>query len=353
MLALDKARFPRYKCCGGGITVRAARLAGIDVAGMAEDVIDGAVITFKGSHSFSGVSQSPIMYTIRRETFDKALVDRARTAGAEVVEGVEVLDVKQDTDGVDIITGGGTYRGRFAAGADGARGRAGRAMGRNNHDAAALCKTARICVSPEKLAAWRTKIGLDFGRVAGGYGWVFPKGDHLSVGIACPSERGRELKQAYGEYLGSLDLGPYDVVRQDVELLPVMAGHPELVRGRVLLLGDAAGLADPLTGEGIYNALLSAKMSAKALEKALREGPAALNDYSKDVGGTIVPEMKSALVFGRILTALPGRLLDLVKEDKRVWDACCRLMRGEMDYTTIRKRISSLGGLYRLITHRG
>jgi flavin-dependent dehydrogenase len=204
--------------------VKAAQLLGIDVNGIVDDVITGTNITFKGSHTFCGDSPVPVMYTLMRENFDHILVDRAQSAGADIREGVEALSIQPDTDTIDVTTGSGTFRGRFVVGADGATSRVAKAIGVNNRSASALCLTCRLQVSQADSNRWRSRIGIDIGRVKGGYGWVFPKTDHLSVGIACPAERAKGLKTIFREYLDSLQFERYDIIRREAALLPILTG---------------------------------------------------------------------------------------------------------------------------------
>jgi flavin-dependent dehydrogenase len=121
-----------------------------------------------------------------------------------------------------------------------------------------------------------------------------------------------------------------------------------VARGRAAVIGDAARLVDPLTREGIYNAVLSAHLAAAAIEGSLQRGEAGLEDYRHAVEEKIFPEMRIAGVFARVLTQLPQSLFRLLKQDTRVWRACCHLARGETDYAAIREGISGLGGLYNL-----
>lgn len=351
VLVLEKAELPRYKCCGGGITVKAAELIGIDVTDLVDDIISGAIITLKGNRPYYGDSTTPIMYTVMRENFDHALVKRAQSASAEILQGVEAHSVQINCENVEVSTTMGKFRGEFVAGADGAGSRVAKAMGIINHNTCILGLTCEVRVGREDMAKWRTRIGIDIGRVRGGYGWVFPKADHLSVGIACPADKAKKLRHIFGEYLDSLKFERHTVTSWASGLLPLLVGQPTLVCGRAILLGDAAGLADPLTGEGIFNAILSAQVGATAIEKALTDGQSALDEYSSTIAATIIPQMKDAFVFSKVLSRLPVRLFKVLNQDGRVWSACCRLLRGEMDYSTIKKRVSSLGGLYRLVSH--
>lgn len=350
VLLIERAKLPRYKCCGGGLTVKAAQLIGIDVSNFVDNVISSAIITLKGSHSYYGDSATPIMYTVARENFDHVLFTRAQSAGVDALQGVEALTIQLNNENVEVITNVGKFRGTFVVGADGTRSRVAKAIGISNHHACILGLTCQVRVSQGDLARWRTRIEIDIGRVRGGYGWVFPKSNHLSVGIACPVNKSKRLKHVFREYLDSLKLERRDITKWAAGLLPIFVGQPTLGRGRAILLGDAAGLADPLTGEGIYNAILSAQVSATVIEKALINGQSVLDDYNDTIAATIIPEMKEALMFSKVLSRLPVKLFRVLKQDNRVWTACCRLLRGEIDYSTIRKRINSLGGLYKLIS---
>jgi geranylgeranyl reductase family protein len=352
VLVLEKAKLPRYKCCGGGITVKTAGLMGIDVTDLVDDVIYGAVITLKGSNPFYGDSATPLMYTVMREKFDYVLAKRAESAGADILQGVEAQAVQINSNDVEVVTDVGKFRGAFVAGADGTRSRVARAMGISKHDIRILGLTCEVRVSQEDMARWRTRIGLDIGRVQGGYGWVFPKANHLSVGIACYIEKAKGLRHIFREYLDSLKFARHTILRWSAGMLPVLVGQPTVVQGRAILLGDAAGLADPLTGEGIYNAVLSAQAGATAIETALNDGKSALDDYSNAISATIIPEMKEAYVFSKVLRRLPVKLFKLLNQDSRLWRAYCRMIRGETDYSTIKNRISSLGGLYKLVLHK-
>jgi flavin-dependent dehydrogenase len=162
-------------------------------------------------------------------------------------------------------------------------------------------------------------------------------------------EKAKKLKHVFHDYLDSLELEQPVITKWSGGLLPVFSKQSIVSRDRALLLGDAAGLADPFSGEGIYNAILSAQLSAVTIEKALNDSKPVLDDYNNAIAETITPQMKVAYVFSKILSGIPSMLLKVINQDERVWKACCRMLRGEMDYVNIKNRVSSLGGLYDLI----
>ena len=143
------------------------------------------------------------------------------------------------------------------------------------------------------------------GRVPG-YAWVFPKSDHLSIGIACHRSKAKDLKRHYEEFLDSLNLGPHSIVQWRGALIPMCKGKVSAVRGRALLLGDAAGLADPLTGEGIYNAILSAHLAAPVIERSLQNNPGRLLEYQVALEKEILPDLKIANFISNIFFRLPS-----------------------------------------------
>jgi flavin-dependent dehydrogenase len=205
-------------------------------------------------------------------------------------------------------------------------------------------------VTKKELAKWKSRIGIDIGRIRGGYGWVFPKANHLSIGIAAPVERAKGLKNIYYEYLDSLKLGQRTILRWTASQLPICIGQPIVSQPRAILIGDAAGLADPLSGEGLYNAILSAKLGGNSIERAITNCDVTLNDYSDAVATKIVPQMKIAYIFSKVLSQLPKQLFGVLNKDERVWQTCSKMLRGEIDYVTIKNKVSNLGGLYSLVS---
>jgi flavin-dependent dehydrogenase len=214
-----------------------------------------------------------------------------------------------------------------------------------NHNCLVGVET-EVVVPDEDLAKWKSQIAIELGRIPAGYAWVFPKTDHLSIGIGCLANKAKDLKRCYWEFLDSLNFRHYTIARWDGSIIPICTGRAVVTRDRAVLLGDAAGLADPLTGEGIYNAILSAKLAAPAIEESLISGEVRLLDYRKSVEEKIVSEMRIAYVFSKVLAQLPHILFRLLKRDERIWRGCCHLLRGETDYSTMKNKIGPLGRLY-------
>ena len=123
---------------------------------------------------------------------------------------------------------------------------------------------------------------LDFGAVPDGYGWVFPKNGHLNVGLYSESQQQKITRSTLAEYIQKKLGTPkfYGVIGQYLGMGG--GGNPHSHR-RVLLVGDAAGLVDPLTGEGIYHAIVSGQAAARAVNSELTECGRAIETFQTEL----------------------------------------------------------------------
>jgi flavin-dependent dehydrogenase len=153
---------------------------------------------------------------------------------------------------------------RFVVAADGATGVTARRAGWTSSPRGVPSLEVEAPVSVTDFERLAGTARFDFGVVPAGYGWVFPKGRHLSIGLAA-TRRGVNVHLALARYLQTLGLGPLERVQKHGFLIPLAPRAGGVVRGRVLLAGDAAGLADPVTGEGISAAIESGTLAARAI----------------------------------------------------------------------------------------
>jgi geranylgeranyl reductase family protein len=348
---LEKEKLPRYKCCAGGLTIRAAKLLGQDISGAVEKVIMGAAFTLDNGKSYRRFDTAPIGYTVMRDRFDDFLVNQAEKDGVTVLQEHEVKGIKMDDEEVRVNTSRGEFHSKIIAGADGSSSTVARALGFKKMTDFIAAIEAEIAVSEETMRRWEAQITIEFGRLPG-YAWVFPKSKHLSIGIGCHFSRAKGLKKHYREFVDSLDLGPHDVIRWRGSLIPICKRKITAVRGRALLLGDAAGLADPLTGEGIYNAILSAQIAAPVIIKSIRDGSGNLKDYQAALEKEILPDLKIANFISRVFLRFPTIIFDGLNRDDRIWNTGCALLRGEKTYRAIQDRLASLGGIYNFLTKK-
>lgn len=303
----EKQGLPRYKPCGGGVTRRALRLVGIDVSDAVERRCREVILTLGPEHSsFVMRTEEPLLSMVMRDRFDMALLDEARRAGVGVFPECPVTDVHRDGEGLRIVTTRGEARFRFAVAADGAIGRFSRLAGWRETRRLAPTLEIELPVRGEQLRALGETACFDFGAVAGGYAWVFPKRSHLSVGVGVFRRNGpARLSERLRAYTRRLGLHPVQAVRPHGSVIPVSPRKDGFVRNRVMLVGDAAGLADPVTGEGIWAAVQSGLLAAEALiQSDCREGQVRMA-YEAALRDRILGDLKIGRVLSSPVYAFP------------------------------------------------
>jgi len=259
VLLLDKVRFPRDKPCGGGLTFRAVKELPFSVDPVVEEVVNRVECRLRYGRSFVRGSRDLCLMTQRRR-LDHFLAERAVEAGADLRDGVRV-EVESDTS---VRVDGEPVHVSAVVGADGANGSAAKALalgGEIVHGVALEGNVSHVDVEPDRYAH---RMVLEFGVVPGGYAWIFPKADHVNVGVggwASIGPRAREYLSALCERHG---IDPDRVTQKRGHRLPMRRPGTRLARGNALVVGDAAGLVDPVSGDGIYEALVSSRLAASA-----------------------------------------------------------------------------------------
>ena len=350
VLILEKERLPRYKACAGGITVKTAKVLGFDFSSVTRDTVRGAKVAYGDGRSFTKSYPKPLIHMVMRDEFDQLLVQRAREAGATLDDNEGVHQVQITEQGVKVEAANHVFTAHIVVGADGARSIVAASAGLMQMADAGIGLEAEISVPGQRLVQWEGLMGLDLGHMRGGYGWVFPKRDHLSVGVGSPLRQARRLKSGYQRVLKSNSLNEHTATRIRSHWLPVRRRGMAIQSGRCLLLGDAAGLVDPVTGEGIYNAVRSAQMAAPVIENYLKGSCADLQEYEAVVDRKIMPELKAARALARGFAWFPGLVFTAVERNDRLWNACCRLLRGEDTYITLKRRLGPAQVIFDLLT---
>jgi flavin-dependent dehydrogenase len=284
-----------------------------------------------------------------RDRFDHALITYAEKAGAVIFTERLVENILTGEDFIEVFTNRENIRVKFLIGADGIDSFVAKIAGIRVNKNRILGIETEVQVSESDLARRKSRILIEIGRIAAGYAWVFPKADHISVGIGCLSPNAKYLKKQYYEFLNSLNLEHYLIKHWGSAFIPVCTGPTEVYKGRIALVGDAAGLADPLTGEGIYNAIISARLAAIAVKNSLSGENTDLNEYAQFVEKIIIPEMKLANTFSKIFAVFNHRIFKSMQQDERIWQGCCQLLLGDRNYTDVKNRLNSLGGIYNFI----
>lgn len=344
VIVLEKEKFPRYKCCAGGITHKVLNLLDFDISEAIEETIFDIRLVYKLEKSYLGHSDKPLLYTVQRDIFDNLLVERAQQYGAKFLDRQRVIKIEINKGLVEVTTQGETYYSGLIAGADGAYSTVVKELCIKRKIDYIVGIETELRVPDYELEKWGKSVEIDFGRIRGGYAWLFPKHNYLSVGAGCQFSEAKSLKYHYESFIDYLNLGKYAPFRTSSLLIPVIKDKVTCCGERFVLLGDAAGLADPQTGEGIYNAILSAQLCAPAIMNSLTEKRNDLQSYQQSIDQIILPELIISKKAATLSARFPHLVFSLLTRNKRIWKNVCKLLRGETNYNTIIKNISDISG---------
>jgi geranylgeranyl reductase family protein len=265
VLLADKARFPRDKPCGGGLTGRALRHVPCDVEPVVERVVDRMVMRAGYWTTVDRASATSLIAMTQRRRLDQHLAERAASAGADFRDGTPVLDIEIDDPGVTARVGYSRVRAAFLLGADGANGVVARAAGLGDGIVRGVALEGNVPWSALDRPEYESAAWVELGVVPGGYGWVFPKRDHANLGVGGWMSEGPRLREHLDRLARAHAVDPKQLTDVRGHRLPMRELGAPAARGRVLLVGDAAGLVDPLSGDGMYEAFVSARLASDAI----------------------------------------------------------------------------------------
>jgi len=216
--------------------------------------------------------KSPLLM-IDRKRFDHHLIKKALSLGrGNIIVWDEFPLVKIGETKTGVLVGGPkgkTLQADFAIAADGSGSKTAKLLGLNKRAFKGLAVDARVEVPEAVYEEKRAFATFNYNCIPNGYGWIFPKKGYLSCGIGSLTEN-RGLVRAIDNFLGkSFPKGSILSVRRYSGLFPIYAGHQQVATRRVCLVGDAASLVDPITGEGIRYALESGKLAAEVITKLM------------------------------------------------------------------------------------
>jgi geranylgeranyl reductase family protein len=280
-LLVDKNVFPRDKPCGGGVTGRAAGALPFSIDPVVEDVVDTLKCALLYGRRVTRRATAPLVYMTQRKRLDHFLLEKAAAAGADVRDGVKVGDIRADGLTVD----GGEVRARVVIGADGCNGASAKQLGLAREVAYGVALEANFPYD----ARYAHTMLLEIGVIRGGYGWIFPKGDHLNLGVGGNESEGPRLRRELEQFCRTYGFDPDTASDTRGYRLPMRRPGSRLAAGTAAVIGDAAGLVDPLSGDGMYEAFASAQLVTDAALDLLAGRAQTLEPYEAAVARRITP----------------------------------------------------------------
>lgn len=300
----EKARLPRYKACGGGVVARAWRLRPPGMRTVESlDLRHAELWAPRVGLVAVSTRAEPFLHMVMRADFDAALVERAKAVGVELRAGTSLEWLVRRSDRLLLGCSTGALTARFVVAADGTSGPTARLAGWGRQGGTVPAIEAELRVGADVLRSFQGSARFDLRTPLQGYSWVFPKRGHLSLGVLSRAKPAPALKRELFRYMdrlglprdGGLDLHGYRI--------PVQPRREGPAHGRVLLTGDACGLADPLTLEGITHAMRSGQLAARAILDGRQVAGAVERSYRALLGEHVLPDIVAGRRFARLLYA--------------------------------------------------
>ncbi len=320
VLLIEKKKLPRFKLCAGCLSARIAPLLPAGWESEVLNIVKGGFLGFRGERFHHRISTEPVAFVIDRASFDHFLVKSAVESGADLWEGTEFLDFEGDRT-LRVRTSRETVETDFLIGADGFYTKVGKQLGYQKRK---FFRSVEFWTEGDL----KDEVVIDVGIVKRGYGWIFPKGERMSVGLATTGrENTLEVLKSYVREHRLLN--SVEVIGVKGWMIPFTTdkGDLHLGRGRVLLVGDSANMVDPLLGEGIYYGILGGKL----LAEALAERPeSVLGEYRGRIEREIFPELYYAGRIARLAYAFQKTAFRM--GGGFTMDRFLRLLKGETGY---------------------
>lgn len=292
---IEKSQHPRVKVCGGGVVRRAHDLFPVDISSVIEaEVRDIELVWHQSKFALTGECPKPSIYMVMRDKLDALLASDAKDTGVTFYEDNEINTLEHIDDGVIVSNDKHKWTAKWVIAADGTGGNTAKLAGwRKDTRVTIPAVEAEVKLKPE-VAKRLNRTRIDFEAIKYGYGWVFPKAEHLSIGVGrfhIIKDKQPPLKQTLKDYYKILGIADDDIlsIHQAGFAIPIRHRSDGFCKGHVLLVGDVAGFADPLTAEGISAAVYSGKLAVQAITTGA--------SYDQLIAAKIIPDLKfSALL---------------------------------------------------------
>ena len=345
VLLIEKESLPRYKACGGAVSKKA-----IDLIGPLDDLepkyaLFGARAFAPNFEYVEHKFETPVGFLIFRDSFDNFLVNKARECGAKIHDNERVKEININPNCVNVKTDKGEYSSNLIIGADGANGIVARKVGLRGKwgkDKSGICIETEVELTEEIVELFIGDVQLiNFHFIEPwGYGWVFPKGNILSIGIGGLRTKMKNPMESFDNFIDSIcegrDIDLFQHIgKKHIHLIPAGGFSRSIIADRVLLTGDAAGFVDPFLGEGIYYSLASGHLAGETALKSVAANDYSekyLSSYARKCNKVFNNDLKFALRFAQIVYRHMDLFLRLLRIDPKLFKMYLFVAKGDYTY---------------------
>ncbi len=274
---IDNQKFPRNKLCGGLLTEKTVSLLEntYETHHFPFEKITSTVDLFIGTQKLSSVNAKSSFYLVERKEFDNFLIEQYKIKGGILYEDTQVQKINQEKRQL-VLKNGEIINYCILVGADGANSQVRKMLSPNYHPNA-LCLEANYS---SKFV--NDNICVYFATIRNGYGWCFPKNRHYTIGIGGKIKKNKNIKEAFIAF--SENIGK-TISKNEIKgaLVPFGEYVKNPCKNNILLVGDAAGLVDPITGEGLYFAIRSSQIAFQSINNYIRNKVPLNRSYNRAI----------------------------------------------------------------------
>ncbi len=353
VLCIDKHKFPRDKPCGGALSIHLLQTHPQLEKYVETNVLAGCIASGDNRYRLEYDSGERLGALIQRSNFDNALLSEAKKAGAEILEGERVTSVETSSQGVIVKTNNDQYNAEIVLGAGGTNDIVAKSVSLNPQ-----WRSSNLALSyviepklPEQVLdeyfSPKRKLcfHLGFGGIDG-YGWVFPKKEHLNVGFGASMSATPKIQDYFQEYIKFCQklniIPPFSLPKTQAALIPMRNILPSIYANRTLLLGDAAGFVNPLNGEGIQYAIESGEIAGKIVSRTVRlkqYGVLHLREYQSECMQQFGYDLQGLQFLSKILMKHNTLVVKLATKDLVLKDLALKMVQNVGDLKKIKRKL--------------
>ena len=343
---IEKATLPRRKVCAGGLVKRAAKLIPHEISYPIEQQCHVIAMQTESDDIHFLEERHNLVTMVCRSSFDGALIQHAKSLGANLLDNTKVTAILPHSDSITLKSNQDYFSCKYLIFAEGAMAKLSNQFW--DDDRILLPSLEADIFPPDDLLAAHQNAIFDFSIIQGGYAWIFPKGDHLSVGLAVMNKSCKTpLQQALDAYLKSLGLANAGISNRKGFVIPLSPRSEPMMKGRMMLVGDTAGFADPITAEGLTHAIQSGIGAGKAIASAFHNPEEVAERYNQSTVQPILDELRIARLLAKIIYHPNAMLRDMLfkRYGSRLCKGMADLIEGKRTYTSSLEKHKFLGAI--------